>query len=145
MSISSIKHRDKILGIHREPHQYLLGFCFPQHAQYVTQRMGDEPQIAMKNFKKTNISRGIKLALLDMNMPIYDVKDEIFLDNEAHIRFQKGVSDSASSYEIISMPFKRFIALPYMNNFGIVMPYEFLFETDTHIMYKANVIDRFYE
>lgn len=143
MKIISIKHNDKFLGVQQSNQSYLLGFYFQEHAQKVS-LLGPQPRVLLKNVNKINIAKSVKVALLDMNMPIYNVKDDIYLDNEAEVAFVKTNEEKATNNELFEMPFEKFIALPYINKFGTILPYEFMRENDEYIMYRANVIDQFY-
>ena len=147
MSVSkvcTIKHNNTFLGVKQSNNSYLLGFYFYDHASYVAKKVGVAPRVLLKHGSRQNISRNIKLSLLDMSLPIYNVQDDIFLDNDADIAFKKDNVNTSFSSEIVEMTFQKFISLPFSNDFGVIMPYQFLQETDEFVFYKANVIDRFY-
>lgn len=147
MNISLLKSNGKFIGVSQNSKSYLLGFQSPQYAQHVQSVINDIPRVIVKkSTSQQNISREIKVALLKMDMPIFNVRDDIILDNEAKVGFQKQVASNLSKepYEIIDIPYERFISLPFMNNFGIIMPYGFLQENDEYLLYKANVISNFY-
>lgn len=148
MNISLIRHNGKYIGVHQPNDNYLLGFYFKEHAYKVKHVIGPSPRVVMKTGEKKNISHSIKVALLDMNMPIYNVKDEIFMDGDAQIGFQKHISlDSRAmpEYEMDEMPPTKFLSLPFVNKFGIIIPYDFLYEDTKYQYFKANVISKFYD
>lgn len=142
--ICTIKHNNTFLGIKQTNNNYLLGFYFYDHATSIVKKVGTTPSVLLKQGQRQNISRNIKLSLLEMNLPIYKVQDNVYLDNNAHIAFKKINDVATNNAEIVEMTFEKFISLPFSNNFGIIMPYQFVQENDEYIMYKANVIDRFY-
>lgn len=143
--ISALKKNNTFIGVYQQDRNYLLGFSFYDHAHHVRKVLGTEPRVVIKNNSRKNIARDIKVALLDINMPIYNIKDEIWLDNEAQIGFYKQTKAGTEQlYDIHELPYERFMSLPFTNDFGLVIPYEFLGEDDNCIFYKANVIEKFY-
>lgn len=141
-NIFALKHNGKFLGVTQTTSNYLLGFYFHEHAHRVRGIIGESPKVMIKSAPQTNVSRDVKLTLLNMELPIYNVKDDIFLDSDARVAFQKTTSLADSLIEPVA--FERFLALPYANTFGLVMPYEIVDEDDTYLVYKANLIEGFY-
>jgi hypothetical protein len=145
-NIHLLRNNTQYLGVHQPKHNFLLGFYFENHADQVRRISGTDPKVLVKHTPKINISRDVKLTLLELSLPIYNVNDDIFLDNDGQIAFKKQHDplDDDNTPTLSSIPFERFMALPYINNFGLILPYEYVSEDDNYILYKANVIERFY-
>jgi hypothetical protein len=146
-NIHVLRNKSQYLGVYQQKHNFLLGFYFESHAEQIRRISGNDPKVLVKHEPKINISREVKLTLLELSLPIYNVKDDIFLDNDGQIAFKKQRDprdDEEVATTMSTIPFERFMALPYINNFGLILPYEYLSEDDNYILYKANVIERFY-
>jgi len=148
MIISTVKHKGNFLGISHKSVNYVLGFPRLTDAYDVQQSLPKNATIYLKSVDKTNISNKVKASMLEINMPIYNVADDISLDTEAQIVFPKkqGVIDvnEDTEYTIHDMDYYTFMYIPYKNDLGVILPYEKLYEDDTTFVYKANVIDGFW-
>lgn len=144
MIVSTIKHKGNFLGVTHKNTNYILGFPRITDAYDVQQTLPQNATIYLKSVNKTNISREIKASMLGFNMPIFNVSDDITMDTEAKIIFPRG-PESAADYTIHDIDYYDFMHLPYKNDLGIIIPYERLYEDDTTFVYKANVIEGFWQ
>jgi hypothetical protein len=147
--LTAMKHKDKFLGVYQKTENFLLAFPHRSHAEKLRTVIADKPQVLIKRTpeQNENVSRNVKLALLELNMPIYNVKDDIFVNTEAQVAFKKregSIPSDDTAFELFDIEHNRFLALPYMNKFGIMLPYEFITEDESYVLFKASVMDGFY-
>jgi hypothetical protein len=147
MIISTIKHKGNYLGMAHSNHKYIFGFPRMTDAYDVQQSLPKGATIYLKAIDKKNIANQVKASMLELNMPIFDVADEIGMDSDAQIVFPKrpdlaDVTDT--EYTLHDVDFYTFMYLPYKNDLGLIIPYKKLHEDDTSFIYKANVVDSFW-
>ena len=144
----TIKRNDNYIAIRGEQNKpYLMGFMNTRDARLIRNEVFDNYTVFIKSTTKKNIAPNIKKVMLELNLPIYNISDEVLVDNEAVVIFpkypkKKDIISVAqkNDYVLHTISYESFIQIPFKNNVGLLIPYKQMNENEDGYIYNACIL-----
>lgn len=156
-NLVTIKRNGNYLAVSDAKKPYLLGFTNTRDANLIKDELQlctSEYQVYIRSDAQRNISWNIKKTMLEVNLPIYNIAEEVMIDNEATVIFPKHDFDTQKDIRVIEngknidctlyhVKYDRFIQIPMRNNIGLLLPYKQIHVDENMYIYNACLVNSF--
>lgn len=159
----TVSRNRQLIGVNNCDKKYIIGFADKDLARKVAKvapnvnrhNCNDNENIAIKKKRHNdgirlvrsmheNVSLDVKRAMVEMEMPIFNVHDDITIDVMAKLIIPKMHTTDSNEDDTLVVnchESQQFMMLPFTAGVGIVMPYEVEVDTHSQYVFTCNVID----
>jgi hypothetical protein len=141
-SISVVVHNNNLLGFSHRAKNYVLGMPERRHAKLL------QKYISRYSIDNTLLLRHYVDDVTDIinnglrNVGRGDIKvDDVTIDVCATIVIPKTEKDKILSTDLQSVLFADFLMYPFSKQIGIALPYEVMEDSETKLVFQAQVVD----
>jgi hypothetical protein len=120
---------------------YLIGFQNWQLASHVRRNLHPNNDITLERKYYFDVSKDVKVAMLDMNLPIMNVSDKIIIDVDASLHIPKVDFDTYDNINTEMITATDFLMMPFKDGMGIVLPFQIQYEDQHKFVLSSYVID----
>lgn len=146
----TIKRNSNYLAISDGKNPYILGFTNTRDARLVNneiQLSHNDYQVYIRSDSQKNIAWNIKKIMLEVNLPIYNISEEVLIDNEATIVFPRSKTQietqGSNATTLFNIKYDSFIQIPMRNNVGLLLPYKQIHMDNNMYIFNACLINSF--
>ena len=122
--------------------RFMIGFQDGKLASHVRRNLHLTKPPTLKRQYQINVATEVKAAMLEMNLPIFDVSDKIMIDVAASLCLPKADVDTYDEFEQETLDTADFLMLPFAGDVGIVIPMGLEYEDRDEFVLSSYVIER---
>ena len=122
--------------------RFMIGFQDGKLASHVRRQLHPTKPPTLKRQYQINVATEVKAAMLEMNLPIFDVSDKIMIDVAASLCLPKAAIDTYDDFEQDMIETADFLMLPFTGDVGIVIPMGLEYEDRDEFVLSSYVIER---
>ena len=122
--------------------RFMIGFQDTKLASHVRRNLHLTKPPTLKRQYQINVATEVKAAMLEMNLPIFDVSDKIMIDVAASLCIPKADVDTYDEFEQETLDTADFLMLPFASDVGIVIPMDLQYENRDEFVLSSYVIER---
>jgi hypothetical protein len=130
------------LHVQSAQERFMIGFQDGKLASHVRRNLHLTKPPTLKRQYQINVATEVKAAMLEMNLPIFDVSDKIMIDVAASLCLPKADVDTYDEFEQETLDTADFLMLPFVGDVGIVIPIGLEYEDCNKFVLSSYVIER---
>lgn len=126
---------------------YIIGFASNILARKVQYTMAPTPSLRLYRSDYDDVSQQVSRGLMEFGVPA--LQSQLVLDTRAKLHISKSNPNLPSdhplndgNFYISQVPISDFLMYPFVENIGIIMPYDLDKEDDSELVFSTSVIEQ---